>query len=137
MSKANKKDTRMTPLTSLWCLHHQLRPYPTPTPMPRFRPREGIVHWAIKISRESTPKLKLTEVCQEPNEQKIIGSQQIRIIIFIIKNHYFIFRSSQTNFWIHLRSSWVFEDLHPLHKEEFSMLLKNRKCIKITANINN
>ena len=33
MSKANNKDTKTTPLTLLWCLHHQ--------PMPHFRPREG------------------------------------------------------------------------------------------------
>ena len=39
MSKANKKYTQTTPLTS-WCLHHQLRPYPTPhtnAPLPTSR----------------------------------------------------------------------------------------------------
>ena len=102
MSKANNKDTRTTPLTSLWCLHHQLRPYPTPHAL-ISDPEKANVLWAIKISRENTPKVKPIEVRQEPNkhsqmyQRKMIGSQRIQIIIFIIKNHYFIFRPSQKN----------------------------------------
>ena len=101
MSKANNKDTRTTPLTSLWCLHHQLRPYLTPHPnAPISDPEKANVHWAIKINRENTPKVKPIEVRQEPNKhsqmhhkRKIIDSQRIQIIIFINKNHYFISRS--------------------------------------------
>ena len=102
MSRANNKGTRTTPLTLLWCLHHQLRPYPT-LHAPISDPEKANVLWTIKISRENTPKVKPTEVRQEPNkhlqmyQRKIIDSQRIQIIIFIIKNHYFIFRPSQTN----------------------------------------
>ena len=103
------------------------------------------VHRAIKISRENTPKVKPKEVCQEPNKQlqmyhkrKIIGSQQIQIIIFIIKNHYFIFRFIPNKRQGSESTSVLLEYLKTyIHKVEFSVLLKNRKCIKITANINN
>ena len=72
------------------------------------------------------------------HKRKIIGSQQIQIIIFIIKNHYFIFRSipnkqqgsESTSVLLEYQETYI-------HKVEFSALLKNRKCIKITANINN
>ena len=64
MSKANNKDTRTTPLTSLWCLHYQLRPHLTPHPnAPISYPEKANGHWAIKNSRENTPKVKPTEVC--------------------------------------------------------------------------
>ena len=66
MSKANNKGTRTTPLTSLWCLYHQLRLYPTPH-APISDPKKANVLWAIKI-RENTPKVKPTEVRQEPNK---------------------------------------------------------------------
>ena len=63
-TKANNKDTRTTQLTSLWCVHHQLQPNPTPYPnAPISDPEKSNVHWAIKISRENTPKAKPTEVC--------------------------------------------------------------------------
>ena len=69
MSKANNKNTKTTSLTSLWCLHHQLRLYPTlHANAPISDPDKANVHWAIKISRENTPKVKPTEVCQEPNK---------------------------------------------------------------------
>ena len=48
---------------------------PTPTishtllQCPTFDLEKGNVHWAINISRENTPKVKPTEVCQEPNKQ--------------------------------------------------------------------
>ena len=41
MSKANNKDTKTTPLTSLWCLITNPDHILYPTPMPHFRPREG------------------------------------------------------------------------------------------------
>ena len=64
MSKANNKDTRTTSLTSLWCLHYQLRSYPTPhSNAPISDPEKANVHWAIIIGRENTPKVKPTEVC--------------------------------------------------------------------------
>ena len=65
MSKANNKDTKTTLLTSLWCLHHQLRPPQCPT----SDLEKANVHWAINNSRENTPKVKPTAVCQEPNKQ--------------------------------------------------------------------
>ena len=138
MSKANNKDTRTTPLTSLWCLHHQLRPHPTShANVPISDPKKANVHWVIKISRENTPKVKPTEVCQEPNKhsqihhkQKIIGSQPIQIIIFIIKNHYFIFRSIPNKRQGSESTSVLVEYLKAyFHKVEFSVLLKNIKCI--------
>ena len=103
------------------------------------------VHWAIKISRENTPKVKPTEVCQEPNKQSqiyhkrnIIGSRQIQIIIFIIKNYYFIFRSITNKLQGSESTSVLLEYLKTyIHKVEFSVPLKNRKWIKITPNINN
>ena len=66
MSKANNKDTKTTPLTSLWCLITNSDHIPYPTPMPHFRPR---THWAINISTENTLKVKPAEVHQEPNTQ--------------------------------------------------------------------
>ena len=145
MPKANNKDTRTTPLTSLWYLHHQLRPYPTPHPNARISDPEKInVHWAMKDSRENTPKVKPTEVCQEPNKhsqmyhkQKIIGTQRIQIIIFIIKNYYFIFRSIPNKRQGSESTSVLVEYFKAyFHRVEFSALLKNKNCIKITANIN-
>ena len=65
--KAINKGTRTTPLTSLWCLHYQLRPYPTPHAL-ISDPEKANVLWAIKISRENTPKVKPIEVRQEPNK---------------------------------------------------------------------
>ena len=98
ISKAKNKDTRTMPLTWLWCLHHHPRPYPTPhANAPISNPENTNVHWAINV-REKTPKVKPTEVYQEPSKhsqmyhkRKIIGIQRIQIIIFIIKH--FIFRS--------------------------------------------
>ena len=136
MSKANNKDTRTTPLTSLWCLHHQLRPHHTPHPnVPISDPEKVNVHWAIKISRENTPKVKPTEVCQEPNKhsqmyhkRKIIGSQRIQIIIFIIKNHYFIFRSIPNKRQNSESTSILLKYLKTyFHKVEFSVLFKKQK----------
>ena len=64
MSKANNIDTRTTSLTSWWCLHYQLRSYPTPHSNPPISdPEKANVHWAIIISRENAPKVKPTEVC--------------------------------------------------------------------------
>ena len=64
--QANKKHTRTTPLTSLWCLHHQLQPYPiSHANVSISDPEKANVHWAIKISRENTLKVKPTEVCQQ------------------------------------------------------------------------
>ena len=93
------------------------------------------VHWAINIRRENTPKVKPTEVCQEPNKQsqmyhkqKIIGSQQIQIIIFIIKNHYFIFRSIPNKRQGSESTSVLLEYLETyIHEVEFSVLLKKQK----------
>ena len=71
-------------------------------------------------------------------KRKTICSQQIQIIIFIIKKPLFYFQihtKQTTEFWIHLRSSWISGDLHP--QSRIFSTIKNRKCIKITANINN
>ena len=54
----------------------------TPLQYPTSDLEKANVHWAIKISRENILKVKPTEVSQESNKRKIIGSQQIRIIIF-------------------------------------------------------
>ena len=72
------------------------------------------------------------------HERKVIGSQQIQIIIFIIKNHYFIFRSIPNKRQGSESTSILVEYLKTyIHKVEFSVPLKNRKWIKITPNINN
>ena len=72
------------------------------------------------------------------HKRKIIGSQRIQIIIFIIKNHYFIFRSIPNKRQGSESTSVLLEYLKTyFHKVEFSVLLKNRKCIKTSANINN
>ena len=64
MSKANNNDTRTMPLKSLWCLHHHLRSYPTPHANAHIsNPKKANVHWAIKVSRQNTPKVKPTGVC--------------------------------------------------------------------------
>ena len=105
MSKANNKNTKTTSLTSLWCLHHQLRLYPTlHANAPISDPDKANVHWAIKISRENTPKVKPTEVCQEPNTQsqmyhkrKIIGSQQIKLLLTLLKTIILFSDPYQTN----------------------------------------
>ena len=63
MSKINNKDTSMTSLTLLWCLHHQLRTDPTLHPNAPFSDLEKTnVYWAIIISRESRPKVKPIEL---------------------------------------------------------------------------
>ena len=69
MSKANNQNTTKTmPLTSLWCFYHQLRTYPTSRTNGSISdPEKANVQWAIKVSRQNTPKVKQTEVCQEPN----------------------------------------------------------------------
>ena len=41
----------------------------TPPQCPTSDLEKANVHWAINISRENTPKVKPTEVCQEPNKQ--------------------------------------------------------------------
>ena len=70
------------------------------------------------------------------HERKIIDSQQIQIIIFIIKNHYFQIIPNKRQ--CSESTSVLLEYLKTyIHKVEFSVLLENRKCIKITANINN
>ena len=71
ISKEKNKDTRTTPLTWLWCLHHHLRPYPKPhTNAPISDPENTNVHWAINVSREKTLKVKPTEVYQEPSKHR-------------------------------------------------------------------
>ena len=100
MSKANNKDTMMS-LTSLWCLHHQLRPYPTPhSNAPISDPEKTTVYWTMIISRENTLRVKPAEPNKHSymyHKRNIVGSQRIQIIISIIKNHYFICRSIQAN----------------------------------------
>ena len=72
------------------------------------------------------------------HKRKIIGSQQIQIIIFIIKNDYFIFRSISNKRQDSESTSVLVEYLKTyFHKVEFSVLLKSRKRVKITAIINN
>ena len=52
-----------------------MSPSPTPTishtspQCPTSNLENANVHWAINISRESTPKVKPTEVRQEPNKR--------------------------------------------------------------------
>ena len=83
MSRANNKDTRTISSTSLWCLHHQLRKYPTPRPNTTISEfKKANVHWAIINCH---------------NKQKTVVGQRIKITIFIIKNHYFISDPSQKN----------------------------------------
>ena len=41
----------------------------TPPQCPTSDLDKANVHWAINISRENTPKVKPTELCQEPNKQ--------------------------------------------------------------------
>ena len=41
----------------------------TPPQCPTSELEKANVHWAINISRESTPKVKPTEVYEEPNKQ--------------------------------------------------------------------
>ena len=70
------------------------------------------------------------------HKQKIVGSGRIQIIISVIKNHYYILKSI-----LHKRqgsefTSVLLEYLKTyFHKVEFSVILKSRKCIKITANM--
>ena len=71
------------------------------------------------------------------HKQKLVGSQQIRINIFIIKNHYFIFRSIPDKRQGSEFTSVLLKYLKTyFHKVELSALLKSRKCMKITININ-
>ena len=58
--------------------------------------------------------------------QKIVGIQRIRINIFIIKNHYFIFRSILDKRQGSESTSVLLEYLKTyFHKVELSLLLKN------------
>ena len=99
--KKNNKDTKMMSLTLLWCLHHQLRPYPTPySNAPISDPEKTTVYWTMIISRENTLRVKPAEPNKHSymyHKRNIVGSQWIQIIISIIKNHYFICRSIQAN----------------------------------------
>ena len=142
MSKTNNKDTRTMPLTSFWCLNHHLRPYPTPhANAPISDPEKANVQWAIKVSRENTPKVKPTEVCQENPinihrcaiNEKQQASNGFKSLFSLLKT--IIFRSIPNKRKGSEYTSVLLEDLKIyFHKVEFSVLLKNRKCIKITAN---
>ena len=122
MSKTNNKDTRTMPLTSFWCLNHQLRPYPTPhANAPISDPEKANVQWAIKVSRENTPKVKPTEVCQENPinihrcaiNEKQQASNGFKSLFSLLKTYFQIHPKQTKGLWIHLRSSWRFEDLLP------------------------
>ena len=142
MSKANNKDTKMMSLTSLWCLHHQLWPCPTPHSNALISdPKKTTVYWTMIISRENTLRVKPAEPNKHSymyHKRNIVGNQRFQIIISIIKNHYFICRSIPSKQQDSESTSVLLEYLKTyFHKVEFSILLENRKCTKNTTNISN